>query len=99
MQYNHLLFMEEAGRDINLEAEEEIFPKEDTTTVPGMSLVEDRIRTPVNQVVTSLINKKFNVIIVRNLVIMHMNVGRNNMTKERKSQIIQPIPELRRAQC
>ena len=34
-----------------------------------------------------LINKKFNVITIRSLVIMHMNAGRNNMTKEGKSQI------------
>ena len=52
-----------------------------------MSLVEERIRIQVGQVVEGLINKKFNVIIVRNLVIMHMNAGRNNMAKEGKPQI------------
>ena len=52
-----------------------------------MSAVEEKIKTKVSQVARGLINKTFNVIIVRNLVIMHMNVGRNNMTKEGKSQI------------
>ena len=57
-----------------------------------MSLVEERIRIQVSQVARGLINKKFNVIIVINLVIMHMNAGRNNMTKEGKAQISQPTP-------
>ena len=52
-----------------------------------MSMVEDRIRIQVSQVVTGLINKKFNVVIVRNLVIMHMNARRSNMTEEDKAQI------------
>ena len=65
--------MEEAGRDIILEEEEEVFPEEDATTVLQMSLVEYIIRTQFIQVVTCLINKKFNVIIVRNLATMHMN--------------------------
>ena len=43
-----------------------------------MSLVEERIRIQVSQVVNGLINKKFNVI-------THMNVGRNSITKEEKS--------------
>ena len=52
-----------------------------------MSVVEEKIRTQVSQVVRVLINKKSNVIIVRNLVIMHMNARRNNMTREGKAQI------------
>ena len=52
-----------------------------------MLVVEEIIRIQVSQVARGLINKKFNVIIVRNLVIMHMNAGRNNMTKECKAQI------------
>ena len=79
--------MVEAGGEKILEAEEEVIPEEDAETILRMSLVEDRIRTQVIQVVTGLINKKFNVIIVRNLVIMHMNAGSNNMTKEGKAQI------------
>ena len=50
-----------------------------------MSLVEDKIRTLVNQVVAGLI-KKINVIIARNLVIMHMNAGISSITKERKAR-------------
>ena len=59
-----------------------------------MLFVEERIRIQVSQVVKGLINKKSNVIIVRNLVIMHMNAGRNNMTKEGKAQISRPTPTL-----
>ena len=62
-------------------------------------MVEERIKIQVILVVTGLINKKLNVIIVRNLVIMHMNAGRNNMTKEGKSQISRPTLTLQRAQC
>ena len=91
--------MKEVGGDINLEAEEEFFLEEDTTTISQMSLLEDRIRTPISQVVTGLINKKFNVIIVINLVIMHMNAGRSNMTKEIKARIIQQTVAFCRAQC
>ena len=40
------------------------------------------IRNQVNQVARGLINKKSNVITVRNLVIMHMNARRNNTTLE-----------------
>ena len=64
-----------------------------------MSLVEVKIRTPDNQVVKGMINKKFNVIIVRNLVIMNMNAGRNNMTTEGKAQISRPVLALRQVQC
>ena len=49
-----------------------------------MSLVEDRIKTAVNQVVIGLTSKKFNVITAINLVIVHMNAGRSSMTKEGK---------------
>ena len=63
-----------------------------------MSLVEDKIRNQVSQVVTGLINQKFNVIIVINLVIMHMNVGISGMTKEGKAKISGSIPTLRPTQ-
>ena len=62
--------------------------EEDATEVLQMLLVEERIRIQVSQVVRSLIHQKSNVIIVRNLVIMHMNAGRNNMTKEGKPKSI-----------
>ena len=65
--------MEEAGGEIILEVEEETSQEEDAATVPRISLVDDRIRTLISQVVRHLINKKFNVIIVRKFVIMHMN--------------------------
>ena len=91
--------MEEAGGEKNLELEEEVVREEDATEVLQMSVVEEIIRTQVNQVARGLINKKFNVISVRNLVIMHMNTGRNNMTKEGKSQISRPTPALRQVQC
>ena len=64
-----------------------------------MLLVEERIRTQVIEVAIGLINQNSNVIIVRNLVIMHMNAGRNNMTKEGKAQIRRPAPGLRQVQC
>ena len=53
-----------------------------------MSVAEEITRTQVSQVAIGLINQKFNVIIVRSLVIMHMNAGRNNMTKEGKSKLV-----------
>ena len=84
--------MVEAGGETTLEVEEEVLPEEDATKVLQMSLVEETIKIQVSQVARGLINKKSNVIIVRNLVIMHMNAGRNNMTKEGKSQINQPTP-------
>ena len=64
-----------------------------------MSVVEEKIRTQVSKVARGLINKKSNVITVRNLVIMHMNVGRNNMAKEGKAQISRPAPALQQVQC
>ena len=67
--------MEEAGRYIILEEEEEVFPEEKEATVLQMLLVEDRIITRVIQVVIGLINKKYNVIIARILDILHMNAG------------------------
>ena len=36
---------------------------------------------------------------VRNLVIIHMNAGRNNVTKEGKAQISRPTPTLRQVKC
>ena len=64
-----------------------------------MSVVENKIRIQVIQVAIGLINKKFNVITVINLVIMHMNTGRNNMNKEDKAQISQPARALRQVEC
>ena len=91
--------MVDAGEETILEAKEEVLPEDDTTEVLQMSLVEEKIRIQVNQVVKGLINKKFNVIIVRNLVFMHMNARRNNMTKEGNSQISRPTRALRQVQC
>ena len=79
--------MEEARGEIILEVEEETSQEEDATVVPQMFLVEERIKTTVSQVIIGLINKKFNLIIVINLVIMHTNAGRSNMTKEIKARI------------
>ena len=73
--------MVEAGGETTLEVEE------DEAEVLQMLLVEERIKIQVSQVLRGLINKKSNVIIVRNLVIMHMSAGRNNITKEGKTQI------------
>ena len=86
--------MVEVGGETNSEAKEEILPEEDEAEVLQMSVVEEITRTQVSQVARGLINKKFNVIIVINLVIMHINAGRNNMTKEGKSQISRPTPAL-----
>ena len=87
--------MVEAGGETTLEVAEEVHLEDDATKVMQMSLVEERIRIQVSQVARGLINKKSNVITIRNLVIMHMNVGRNNMTKEDKAQISRPAPALR----
>ena len=91
--------MVEAGGETTSKAEEEVLQEEDEAGVLQMSVVEEKIRTQASQVARGLINKKSNVIFVRNLVIMHMNVGRNNMTKEVKAQISQPAPALRQVQC
>ena len=85
--------MEKEDRDIILNAEE------DGKVVPQMSLVEDIIRTPSIQVVTGLISKKYNVITTIKLAIMHMNAGRNSMTKEGKSKTSEATPTLHQAQC
>ena len=74
--------MEEARPEIILEEEENTSQEEGAIAVLQMSLVEDRFITQVNQVFIGLINKKIIVIIVRNLVIIHMNAGRINMTKQ-----------------
>ena len=91
--------MVEAGEETTSEAEEEVLQEEDEAKVLQMSVVEEMIRTQVIQVARGLINKKFNVITVRSLVIMHMNPGRNNMTKEGKAQVSRPTPALRQVQC
>ena len=85
--------------ETTLEAEEEVLQEEDEAKVLQMSMAEEIIKTQVIQVARGLINKKFNVITVRSLVIMHMNAGRSNMIKEGQSQVIQPTPALRQVQC
>ena len=87
--------MVEAGEETTSEAEEEVLQEEDEAEILQMSVAKEIIRAQVSQVARGLINKKFNVIIVRNLVIMHMNVGRSNMTKEGKAQVSRPTPSLR----
>ena len=91
--------MVEAGGETTSEAEEEVLHEEDEAEFLQMSVAAEITRTQVSQVARGLTNKKFNVITVRNLVIMHMNAGRNNMTKEDKSQISRPTPALRQVQC
>ena len=86
--------MVEAWGETTPEEEEEVLLEEDKAEVLKMSVVEERIRIQVSQVARDLINKKFNVIIVRNLVIMHTNAVRNNMTKKGKSQINPRTPSL-----
>ena len=91
--------MDEVGGEIILEEEEETSQDKDATIVAWMLLVEDKIITQVIQVVTSSINKKFNVIIGTNLVSMHMNAQRSSMSKEGKSRFIRQTPTLCQAQC
>ena len=74
--------MVEAGGETTSEAKEEVLQEEDEAEVLQMLVAEEITRTQVSQVARGLINRKFNVITVRSLVIMHMNIGRNNMTKE-----------------
>ena len=91
--------MVEVGGETTLEAEEEVLQEEDKAEVLQMSVAEEITRTQVSQVARGLINQKFNVITVRSLVIMHMNAGRSNMTKEGKAQVSRPTPALRQVQC
>ena len=91
--------MVEARGETTSEAEEEVIQEEDKVGVLEMSIAEEIIRTQVSQVARGLINKKSNVITVRNLVIMHMNAGRSNMTKEGKALVSRPAPTLRQVQC
>ena len=91
--------MVEAGGETTLEAEEEVLQEEDEAEVLQMLVVEEKIRTQLSQVARGLINQKSNVITVRNLVIMHMNARRNNMTKEDKAQVSRPAPTCRQEQC
>ena len=65
--------MVEAGEETTSEAEEEVLQEEDEVEVLQMSVADEIIRTQVSQVARGLINKKFNVIIIINFVIMHMN--------------------------
>ena len=90
--------MVEAVVEIIPEAKE-VLLEEEKEEVLQMLVVEQSIRIQVSQVARGLINKKFNVIIVRNLVIMHMNAGINSMTKEGKDRPSQATPSLRRSQC
>ena len=80
--------MVEARGETILDEEEETSQEQESATVLWMSLVEDRFRTPFSQVVIGFIKKKFNFIIVRNLVIMHMNVERSTMTKKAKPELV-----------
>ena len=91
--------MVEEGGETILEVEEEVLPKEYKAKVLQMLPIEERIKIQVSQVVRGLINQKFNVITVRGLVIMHMNAGRSNMTKEGKAQVSRPTPTLQQVQC
>ena len=91
--------MVEAWGETTSEEEEEVLQEKDEAEVLQMSVAKEIIRTQVRQVARGLINKKYNVITVINLVIMHMNAGRNNMTKEGKSQVSRPTPALRQVQC
>ena len=91
--------MVEAGGETTSEAEEEFLQEEDEAEVLQMSMAEEITTTQVSQVDGRLINTKFNVITVSSLVIMHMNAGRNNMTKEGKAQVSRPAPTLRQVQC
>ena len=91
--------MVEVGGETTSEAEEEVIQEEDEAEVLQMSVVEKIIKTQVIQVTRGLINKTSNVIIVRSLVIMHMNAGRRNMTKEGKAQVSRATPALRQVQC
>ena len=86
--------MVEARGETTSEEEEEVLQEKDEVEVLQMSVVEEIIITQVSQLAKGLINQKFNVITIRSLVIMHMNAGRNNMTKEGKSQVSQPAPTL-----
>ena len=99
LQHNHPYVVVEARGETTPEEEEEVIPEEDAAEVLQMSLVEERIRIRFNQVVRGLTNKKFNVIIVRNLVIMHINAGRSSTTKEGKAKTSRATPTLHRAQC
>ena len=87
MQHSHLYVVEEAGGEIIPKAEEETSQKDDAAVVLQMLLVEDKIKTQVSQVVIGFINQRFNFSSVKKLVIMHMNAGRSNMTKESKARI------------
>ena len=63
-----------AAQSSTSEAEEEVLQEEDEVEVLQMSVAEEITITQVSQVARGLINKKFNVITIRSLVIMHMNV-------------------------
>ena len=86
--------MVEGGGETISEEEEEVLQEEDEVEVLQMSVAEEITRTQVSQVARGLINQKFNVITVRSLVIMHMNAGRSNMTKEGKAQVSRPARTL-----
>ena len=76
-----------------------VFLEEDIAAVLQVSRVDENFRTPVIQVVTSLINKKYNVIIVRNFKNFHMNAGSICMTKESEVKIGGETLALRQDHC
>ena len=86
--------MVEGGGETTSEAQEEVLQEEDEAEVLQMSVAEEITRSHDSQVAIGLINKKFNVIIARNLEILHINVGRSSMTKESKVRTNRAIPSL-----
>ena len=61
------------------------------------SSLDTSVKTDVtlgNNVQVTVLGKGTVDITVRSLVIMHMNAGRNNITKEDKAQVSQPAPTL-----
>ena len=64
-----------------------------------MLLVEVKIKILVKQAANGLINKKYNVIISKNMGILHMNAGRNIMTRENKGKTNQATLTLQPSQC
>ena len=63
------MVMVEAGGETTSEEKEEVLQEEDEVEVLQMPMAEEIIRTQVIQVARGLINKKFNVITVINLVL------------------------------
>ena len=74
----------EAEEEKITEEEEEVKTEEETTLQPRMeeASIRNRIKPQANikHIDKGIINPKSNVITVRSMVIMKMNVGRNRMT-------------------